>query len=290
MNLVVGATGLLGGEVCRLLVAAGKTVRALVRPTSDQTRVAQLKDQKIEIVQGDLKNLSSLEAVCQGVTAVITTASSTHSRQEGDSIESVDLNGQLNLINAAKEAGVNHFVLISFPPFHLDFPLQTAKRGVEDHLRQSGLKYTILQPTCFMEVWLSPALGFDFANAKAQIYGAGENKLSWISYRDVAEFAVAALENAAATNAVIELGGPEPLSPLEVVKIFEESQGRPFVVQHLPEEELIEQKKNAVDPLLESFAALMLYYAAGNVIEMSNTLERFPLQLTSVKDYARVVS
>lgn len=229
MNLVVGATGLLGGEVCRLLVAAGKTVRALVRPTSDQTRVAQLKDQKIEIVQGDLKNPFSLEAVCQGVTAVITTASSTHSRQEGDSIESVDLNGQLNLINAAKEAGVNHFVLISFPPFHLDFPLQAAKRGVEDHLRQSGLKYTILQPTCFMEVWLSPALGFDFANAKAQIYGTGENKLSWISYRDVAEFAVAALENAAATNAVIELGGPEPLSPLEVVKIFEESQIEPWL-------------------------------------------------------------
>src|SRR5688500_17795240 len=98
MILVVGATGLLGSEVCSGLAAAGKPFRALVRPTSDKTKVAQLQNLGAEIAPGDLKDPSSLRAACKGVNAVISTASSTLSRQEGDSIQTVDLEGQLSLI------------------------------------------------------------------------------------------------------------------------------------------------------------------------------------------------
>lgn len=287
MNLIVGATGLLGSEICRLLAAEGKPVRALVRPTSDQIKVAQLESLNVEIARGDLKDRPSLDAACQGVSAVISTASSTLSRQEGDSIQTVDLEGQLNLVDAAKAANVSRFVLISFPPVDAEFPLQAAKRRVEEHLKSSGLTYAILQPTFFMEVWLSPALGFDAANAKAQIYGSGENKISWISYKDVAKFAVASLDNAEARNAVIELGGPEALSPLEVVRAFEELQGRKFDVQNVPEEALKEQRESASDPLQQSFAGLMLYYSQGQIIDMRKTLQKFPVQLTSITDYAR---
>jgi len=287
MNLVVGATGLLGSEICRLLTAEGKPVKALVRTTSDQGKVAQLQSLNVEIARGDLKDRSSLEGACRGMNAVISTASSTLSRQEGDSIQTVDLEGQLNLIEAAKATGISRFVLISFSQAGVEFPLQTAKRTVEEHLKSSGLSYTILQPTCFMEIWLGPALGFDAANAKVQIYGSGENKISWISYKDVAEFAVASLDNPEARNAVIELGGPEALSPLEVVRIFEELRGRKFEVQHVPEEALRKQKETASDPLQQSFAGLMLYYSGGNVIDMRETLGKFPVQLTSVRDYAQ---
>ena len=129
MNLIVGATGLLGSEICRLLAAEGKPVRALVRPTSDQTKVAQLESLNVEIARGDLKDRPSLDAACQGVSAVISTASSTLSRQEGDSIQTVDLEGQLNLIDAANAAQVSRFVLISFPQVDVGFPLQAAKRS-----------------------------------------------------------------------------------------------------------------------------------------------------------------
>lgn len=286
MNLVVGATGLLGSEICRLLAAEGKPARALVRSTSDPRKVAELERLQLEIARGDLKDRLSLEATCRGVTAVISTASSTLSRAEGDSIQTVDLEGQLNLIDAAKAAGVSRFVLISFPPVSNEFPLQTAKRSVEEHLRTSGMNYTILQPACFMEIWLGPALGFDAANAKARIYGSGENKVSWISFKDVAKFAVATVDHPDARNEVVELGGPEALSPLEVVRTFEESQGRPFEVEHVPEKVLREQKETASDPLQQSFAALMLYYAEDSVIDMRETLRKFPVQLTSVQDYA----
>jgi uncharacterized protein YbjT (DUF2867 family) len=287
MDLVVGATGLLGSEICRLLAVENRPARALVRPTSDPTKVEQLKSLNVEIAQGDLKERASLDEACRDVSTVISTASSTISRQEGDSIQAVDLEGQLSLVDAAKEAGVRHFVLISFPRVDVDFPLQDAKRVVEDHLMSSGLTYTVLQPTFFMEVWLSPALGFDAADAKGQIYGSGENKISWISYKDVAKFAVASVDNLEARNAVIELGGPEALSPHEVVRTFEELQGQKFEVQYVPEEALTEQMESSSDPLQRSFAGLMLYYSRGDVIDMQPTLARFPVQLTSVRDYAK---
>ena len=275
MNLVVGATGLLGSEICYLLRGRGSRVRALTRPTSDAARLARLRDRGAELVLGDLKDPASIAAACQGVTALITTASSTLSRQDGDSIDTVDRQGQLDLIDAAEAAGVQHVVLISFPPMALEFPLQTAKRAVEARLQRGRMTYTILQPTFYDEVWLTPALGFDVAKATAQIYGAGHHRISWISAHDVARFAVAALNTPRAANSVIKLGGPEALSPLDVVQLAERITGRTFTVQHVPESGLRAQYDAAAEPMARSFAGLMLSYAAGDVIDMAGPLRLF---------------
>lgn len=286
--LVAGATGFLGGEICRQLIGKNKKVRALVRVTSDANKVAQLKDLGVEIVEGDLKDSSSLKNALEGVSVIISTVSSTFSRQEGDSIQTVDDEGQNNLINAAVHADISQFIYVSFCAMSREFPLQTAKRNVEKHLAESGLNYTILQPTFFMEAWLSPALGFDYHNAKATIYGEGKNKISWIAIKDVASFAVASLDNPAAKNRSIELGGPSAFSPLEVVNIFEASHGKKFELQFVPEEALNAQKDAAQDPLSESFAALMLSFALGSEINMKDNLEAFPIELTTVNDYAKI--
>ena len=285
--LVAGATGFLGSEICRQLISKNKNVRGLVRATSDSNKVAQLKESGVETIEGDLKNKDSLENALRGVSAIISTVSSTLSRQEGDSIQTVDYEGQTNLIDAAINAGVSQFVYVSFCAMQGEFPLQTAKRKVEKHLAESGLNYTILQPTYFMEVWLSPVLGFDYPNAKATIYGEGKNKISWIAIKDVASFAVASLDNPAAKNKIIELGGPAALSPLEVVNIFEATKGKKFELQFVPEEAIRAQRDGARDPLSESFAALMLGVVNGSEIDMKNTISLFPIQLTSVNEYAR---
>ena len=81
MNLIVGATGLLGGQICQLLAERGKPVRALVRDTSNPDKVATLRNIGAEIVLGDLKDRRSLETACRGANAVISTASSTLSRR-----------------------------------------------------------------------------------------------------------------------------------------------------------------------------------------------------------------
>jgi uncharacterized protein YbjT (DUF2867 family) len=279
---------MVGREICRLLAADGKEVRAMVRATSDPAKVDELKRLGASVVQGDLCDPASIRAVCQGVSAVITTASSMpFAYRPGENTpQTTDEDGYLCLVDAAQEAGVRQFIYTSFPPMAASFPLQDAKRAVEDCLRGSNLTYTILQPTFFMEVWLSPAVGFDYANRKATIYGSGASSISWISLMDVAQFAVRCLDNPAARNATLPLGGPEALSPLEVVGVFEKMGGKPFEVQHVPVEALQGQFAAATDPMQKSFAAMMISLDSTRPIEMETTLKTFPLKLESVREYA----
>lgn len=288
MILVAGSTGFLGREICRRLAESGEPVRGLVRTTSDPDAVGYLRTIGVEIVEGDLKDRSSLDAACAGVRAVVSTATTTRTRQEGDSIEASDQQGQLNLVDAAREAGVSRIVYISFSGrIGGDDPLTRAKRAVEQAVMRSGIAYTILRPSYFMEVWIGPHLGFDYHNGKVTVYGSGERPLSWISLGDVAEFAVRCLSEPAAENAILELGGPEAVSPREVVRIFEEESGREFEIQLVSEDALRAQRDAATDSLQKSFAALMLGYAAGDPIPMEETLRTFPIRLRSVREYAR---
>jgi uncharacterized protein YbjT (DUF2867 family) len=285
--LVVGSTGFLGMEICRQLVNAGKNVKGLVRSTSDRSRVDSLRQIGVETREGDLKNAASINKALDGVDAVISTASSTLSRQEGDSIETVDGTGQLDLVQAAMDAGVKQFIFISFRPIHETFSLQTAKRNVEKKLMESKMNYTILQPGFFMEVWLTPAVGFDFPNSKVTIYGEGKNKICWVSLVDVAAIAVASLDNESAKNAVFRVGGPAAVSPLEVVKIFENHAGNKFAVENVPVDALRAQKAAAGESLSEAFAALMISYAEGDDIDMTETRKVYPFKLNSVMDYVQ---
>jgi uncharacterized protein YbjT (DUF2867 family) len=172
---------------------------------------------------------------------------STLSRQAGDSIESVDLQGQLALVNAARSSGVGRFVYVSFRDNpSVQYPLTRAKRSVERAI--ADLDFTSVQASYFMEVWLSPMVGFDYIHGTARIYGTGLKPISWVSYRDVAEFCIAPILRSVAERSVLAVGGPEALTPLEVVKIFEEESGRRSEVETIPEAKLREQFDLANDP------------------------------------------
>jgi uncharacterized protein YbjT (DUF2867 family) len=292
MNLVVGATGFLGGEICRLLAESGRPVRAMVRSSSSEDKVAALEGMGVEVVRGDVRERAALDDACKGVSAVISTISAMPFAYDPESngIQQVDVEGVERLIDAAKAAGAQRFVYTSISDnMNLDFPLRNAKRAVERYLRDSGLTYTILRPSYFMEGWLGPTVGFDYANGKATIYGTGQNAISWIAVPDVARFAVASLDNPAAENATLELGGPDALSPDQVVSIFENIGGTKFEVTHVPEAALTAQQQEATDPMQQSFAGLMRCYAKGDAIDMRETLRAFPVELTSVDSYARNV-
>ena len=289
--LVVGSTGLTGSHICEILKREGKSIRALVRKDSDESKKQALRDLGAELIEGDLKDRSSLDKACEGVGAVISTASSTLSRRDGDTIQSVDSDGQCALIDAAKTSGVEKFVFVSFRENkEIDFPLSKAKRAVENKLKGSGMNYAILQASWFMEVWLSPALGFDFASGNVRVYGDGANKVSWVSYKDVAEASVAALEKPIANNAVLDIGGPEALSPAEAVKKFEAKSGKTFSVENVSVADLRSQKDGAPDPLQASFSGLMLCYAAGDAMpDARDTASSLGINLTSVDDYVAAV-
>ena len=290
--LVAGATGMVGGEAARILSGGGDAVRALVRSTSSGEKVAALEGAGIEVVEGDLRDRASLDTACEGVDAVITTISAMpFSWQEGNTIGDVDRDGTIRLIDAATAAGAKRFVYTSFPhPPEPGFALGDAKAAAENHLRSSGIEYAILAANFFMEVWLSPAFGFDYANSSATIYGDGTNRLSWVSYKDVARTAAEAVSSPRARNAVLPVGGPAIHTPLEVVKVFEKASGKTWTVSHVSVEALEEQKAAAPDEVQESVATLQLGYAVAPGWDMDPSDYLVSSDLKSVEQYAQEVT
>lgn len=286
-TLVAGATGMLGGRVCRELARLGKPVAGIVRSGGDEARLQALREANVGLIEADMKDPASLVRACTGMTAVVSTASASLRPQSGDSIQTVDVEGQRALIDAAKSSGVSRFVYISFSAnMTTDAPLTAAKRSVEQYLMASGLDYTILRCGFLMQVMVAPLVGFDFANGKAVVYGTGENRLSLVSMDDVASMVALSLDSPDASNAIIQFGGPEAVTLHQVVATFEDVAGRPFEVQQVPEEVLVGQWQAAADPLSKSLAALMVDFAKGDEIDMAATLERYPVRLTTVREYA----
>jgi uncharacterized protein YbjT (DUF2867 family) len=283
--VVAGSTGHVGGEICRILLEQGQAVRALVRPTTDAAKVDALRALGAEVTQGDLRDADSLRRACAGARAVVTTVSAIGTARTVDAIVEVDGAGQIALIDAARMAEIGHFLLLSYSGnLEVDTHLNRAKRGAEQHLRRSGMGYTILRPTFFMESWLSPALGFDVPNGSITIYGAGTDPISYISAADVAAFCATAAVRPAA-DATLELGGPEPVAPLDAVRIAEEVTGRGMAVQHVPEEALRAQYDAAEDPLQQVFAGLILGLVRGDAVPMEQVLRAFPMRLRSVREF-----
>jgi len=236
--LVVGATGMVGGMIVDGLLDHGKRVRALVRSPEP---AASLGARGAETVLGDLKDRSSLDRVCAGVDVVITTANSA-SRGGDDNPETVEEQGNRSLVDAARAAGVRHFVFTSALGSALDSPVPflRGKAIAEQYLTASGLNYTILMPNLFMEVWCPNIVGRAvLAGRPVTLLGEGKRQHSMISAADVAAFAAAAAGNERACNRVLVLGGPQPITWHDVVAAHERALGRQNEIRYLPKGELL---------------------------------------------------
>ncbi len=293
MILVIGATGIVGFEVCQQLAERGKPVRAMVRSTSAEEKVKSLNSMGIKTINGDLREPKTFPDAFKGVnTAIVTVSSMPFSYVANDNdIEKVDLDGMRHLIRGAKKAEVKRLIFISLSKnMNLDFPLRNAKRATEELLKSSGLDYTILRPSYFMEAWLSPELGFDIEHSKAQIYGDGKMPVSYISYKDVARFAIESITNIHAKNSTIELGGPQKITQLDAVNIFESAIKKDFETEFVPIKVLEGKMTTANDPMQKSISGLMLCLANGDPIDMKDTLKKFKVEMTTVNDYAKKFS
>jgi NADH dehydrogenase len=238
MILVCGATGDLGGRIARLLVGEGRRVRALVRPTTDATG---LQNDGIEVIRGDLRDPASLDAAMAGVDTVVTTANAIGRLLAGAkdlTISAVDGEGNKHLIRAAARAGVGRFVLVSAAGLNEDLarlsPLMAAKWAAERELRSTSMQIVLVRPDMFQEVWLAPMTGIDPAAGTALIYGRGELPHRYVAIDDVARLC-AHLAVVADPPQVVEFGGPEELSRMQVVAAFEAATGKALKVRHVPD-------------------------------------------------------
>ncbi|MBA2362289.1 MAG: SDR family oxidoreductase [Chloroflexia bacterium] len=290
MIAVIGATGVVGGMIARRLLEQGKEVRILARSNSMSAQLARegratsaesLIEAGAQSVYGDLRDRASLDAVVEGVETVISTANSA-GRGGEDNPQSVDLDGNHNLIEAAREAGVRHFIFLS--AFGADpnnpVPFMQAKGQSEASLRESGMEYTILAPTPFMEIWAAVVVGIPALQGQpVTLVGEGRRRHSFISNRDVAAFAAAAVDHPAARNQYLTIGGPESLTWRDVVATYERALGRPILIQFVPMGEPI---PGLPEPMPWILAGMETY---DSTIEMDEIARTFDVPLTTLETF-----
>jgi uncharacterized protein YbjT (DUF2867 family) len=249
MILVVGGTGELGRRITDRLLAQGEEVRLLTRP---KPGVQHGLPGGAEWVLGDLKDPESLAAACAGVDTVVTTANAT-ARSAPDTVDSVDLRGNLNLIDAAEAAGVGRFLFVSALGARPDhpMPLLRAKGVAEQRLRASGMAWTVLQANAFMDKLIPIVVGEPaLSHRPVTLVGGGRRRHSFVAMDDVAAYAVAALPHPHARRQVIVVAGPEPLSWYDIVAAFENELGRDLPVRLLSPEEASHELPEFVTQLL----------------------------------------
>jgi uncharacterized protein YbjT (DUF2867 family) len=277
--LVVGATGALGGLIARRLLADGKKVRILVRPGSSyQPLVAA----GAEAIIGDLKEPSSLPAACQGAWAVITTANAAM-RFGTDTVATVDDEGNHHLISAAADAGVRRFVFVSIlgSDPNSASPLLRAKALTEERLRASGMTFTIIQPDVYLDVLVASAIAEPVRRGRpVTLVGEGRRRHSFVATRDVAAYAVAMLDDPAAGNRTIPVGGPEPVSWRDVVAMAEHEVGHPIEIQTIGPGEPVPGLPDLGNAVMK---ALELY---DSPIDMREVRTRYGVQATSLQMWA----
>jgi uncharacterized protein YbjT (DUF2867 family) len=282
MILVVGATGNLGGLITRGLLANGKEVRILVR---EGRNYEPLVSAGATPTIGDLKERETLDAACRGVETVVTTATAII-RQPPDTLETVDDAGYRNLIAAAKAAGVRHFVFTSALGSSSDspVPLMRIKALNEQRLRESGMTYTILMPNLYIEVWAAIVVAAPLAQGKpVTLVGDASHRHSMLSMRDAASFAIAAIDNPAARNATIVIGGPRPVSWTDVVPAAEGIVGRTIETRFVALGDPIEGLPPGVVGL---FSAMETY---DSPIEMDETARTFGVTPTPIEEGLRTI-
>ena len=288
MYLVVGATGSLGRRVVAALRKQGKPVRALTR---DPGRAADLAALGAEVAKGDLRDRASLERACQGAVKVLSAAHGFDGK-DGNSPVAVDAQGNRDLVEAARGAGVRHFVLASAVGARPDNPVDLfrCKFEAEEVVRRSGLSFTILRATAFMEFWAAMVGAPILRTGKVTIFGSGSNPMNFVLVDDVAAYALVALDDPRAAGRTLEVGGPENLSMIQVAAIFEKEAGRPAKRTHVPLP-LMRFLAVALRPLnpgvARQIAAGVLMDTADLRFEMRETLGPPPSGLTRVEEVAR---
>jgi len=292
MILVVGATGILGGMITQRLLGEGKDVRILVRHNSPAEQMAvqgmatsarSLIDAGARPVYGDLKDRASLDGACDGIETVITTANSAMRGGE-DTVDTVDRQGNRNLIEAARAAGVKQFIFTSFLGAHpiSPVPLFQALAETEAMLAEGGMPYTVLAPNFFIESWVGMVAGIPLrAGQPITLVGEGERLHSLISVGDVAAFAAATVGHPAAINQRLALGGPEPLSWRGIVDTFGQVLGQELPVQLVAAGEPMPGLPEVVPPVL---AAMETY---DSPIPMDETARIFGVEQTTLMSVVR---
>jgi uncharacterized protein YbjT (DUF2867 family) len=226
--MVIGATGALGTKICKALLDRGAHVRALVRASSDRSKLQALGISDFAV--GDMMDPASLKAaLANPIDAIVASAAGYTRHTKGDSPEA-DRAGYRNLVDAAKAANVPRFVLISIlecdhaanvPHFH-------DKHAIELYLAEKGQPYVALRAGAFLDQsqdFLTPGLAKGEYRAFVQHVRYGQ-----VYTPDLAGYAATAAVDLPERwlNASIDVGWDKTYTSEEIAQAFSRVLGRPI--------------------------------------------------------------
>lgn len=259
MFLIIGANGQIGSQLTKQLVSEKQPVRALVR---DLKKAPKLDG--VEVAQGDVADVASLEKAMNGVKAVFVLTAAEAILDEK------------NVFGAAKKANA-HVVLLSSAGAQTGSPIRLADMHgkSEDALKASGAAFTILQPITFM----SNVLG-SLASIKGEgkLYGSMQKgRVPLIDTTDIAATAAAVLrapkDHAGKTYF---LTGPEALTQDQVAEKISKVAGKPVSYVDIPVDALIGALKGAGFPewLANDFGKMNAWFATDAAASTSGEVQR----------------
>ena len=234
--LVVGATGKQGGSVARALMKKGYTVRALTRNPSSKTAIA-LHNLGIEIVVGDTTHEESLKKALQDVDMVFAMTTPFHNDHDNEVSQGI------NMVDAAKAASVSHFVFSSVASAdkNTGIPHFETKYKVEQHIVLSGIQFTTIGPTAFMENFLQPFAIPNLANGKITRGLPASRTIQLVALDDIGSFAAFVIEHRDSfLGKRIDIAGDE-LNGDEVAAILSKVIGKHIKYESFPSENLMAQ-------------------------------------------------
>lgn len=262
--LVVGGTGSLGGQVVDELLRRGKHVRALVRPTSDATR---LERQGVAIARGDMLDVDSLVAAMTGADAVITTAAGY--TRGGKNANDIDTVGNANLAEAAHRAGIRRFVLTSILTSDQtpDVPHFWHKKLAEDKLEHLGVPFVALRPGAFVDQ-ITSAAGNTLTKGRVFWIGKSTVPLTFVHTADLAGYLAAAVDAETADGERVDIGWDRPVSIREVADQLGALAGMRIKVRAVPGG--IARALGAVTgpfiPIVKDMAAMFRWFDIGRYV------------------------
>jgi NADH dehydrogenase len=243
---LVGGTGFVGGYLVDAMLEAGHEPVLLVRPGSE-AKVRQ-KD-RVRMVSGDISSSDALATLIKGCDAVIYNVGILREiPSEGVTYEACQYDGVVRTVDAAVDAGVNRFLLMSANGVKRPgTAYQETKLRAEEYAFKSGLDVTVLRPSVIfgdpkgtMEFATQlhndmvrlpvPAVGF-FSGTSME---KGAVVMSPVHIEDVAEAFVAALENDDTIGEVLPLGGPEALTWQEMIRRIAAATGKSKIILPMP--------------------------------------------------------
>jgi len=210
--LVAGSTGYLGKYLVRELKEHGYWVRALAR---DPGKLDDIREHIDDLYVGEVTEPDSLQSVCDGIDCVISAVGITR-QKDGLTYMDVDYQGNVILLDRALENGVKRFMYVSV--FNADrmmgLKIIQAKELFVDHLKASGIDFTIIRPTGFF----SDMLDFLKMARKGRVafFGTGEYRINPIHGQDLAEVCVKAIDD---PTVEIEVGGPETFTHRQIAHL-----------------------------------------------------------------------